>query len=257
MWICHAVLPLDEGESFSEDGLFTACVAADGGSSDDCGSVDAAADNIELRNSALADVEAWSRLRAVAVFRAAATRHGGAGFEDDAMPLALAGFEPNHWEWPAAKTDVAFLWSWQRAGRWCHEFIWARLDMVLERGAVPAPQGSDSDGELWDRLVEAAQQETSRRRAPVKYLGFELPRAGEGRVFEPDPSKWPPRDDSKTKLPVTFEWLGVSIPSGEPLRAQSSFSNLVHLGHAIPHCCSLYFLLASAGEVALIFSGNG
>lgn len=171
------------------------------------------------------------------MFRAEILRQGGAGFDDKVAQLSLAGFETSSWEWPAAKTDVAFLWSWQRAGEWCHEFVWARLDHVLERGAVPAPQGSDSDGELWDRLVEAAQQEALRRRAPVKYLGLELPRVGEGRFLEPDPSKWPSREDvSKIKLPVTLEWLGVSIPSGEPLRAQSSFTNLVHLGQAIPHC---------------------
>lgn len=49
VWICHAVLPLDEGQSFSEDGLFTARAAAVGVSSDECCDLDPAVTNIDPR----------------------------------------------------------------------------------------------------------------------------------------------------------------------------------------------------------------
>jgi hypothetical protein len=194
----------------------------------------ARARNGELCTWATLHTSTWSFTLALASFMAEEHR---ARAEHRALDVSVAGqgFESDVWRWPpnSGNSILAVVWTWQRSGEQRFEFARVRLDHVFARQGMPAPQNSDADGSLYDRLLRAADNEGELGKAPCKYLGLDC-----GGFFEPDPAKWPAAAYQaclgKMKASVTFLWEHVT-QGGQPLRASISANDLLHHNRDIPH----------------------
>jgi hypothetical protein len=230
-WVCYAP-GLDEGSegSFSEDNLLIKDIEVSAEA--ECPPRKRAkgkAKGTKLFAWAATHPAVWNLVVAVAAFKAEECQATAENRVLD-VAVATAGFEANPWRWPpnSSHAEVAALWLWHRSGNVRHELIRARLHHIFERKTFPAPNDTDGDGALWDRLLRVADQEGELRKAPCKYLGLEK----QG-IFESDPSKWP-LQGCKTKAEVWFCWEHVTL-GGKPLRVSISVTHLLHDNRPVPH----------------------
>ena len=94
---------------------------------------------------------------------------------------------------------------------------------------------TESDQEIWEALLKAAEQASTDGFAPCAYLGL---CTGEGR-YEPDPGKWPcpfQRQPAKCQAQVLYEWLHVKHgPNRKPYRVPATVEHIIRHKVAVPN----------------------
>ena len=177
----------------------------------------------------------WRRLLAIAHFRAQEQRATTQPF-DTSGPAR--GFERNPFGWDVgqgrqSQINVTFLWTWRAGAGVLHRaFVSPSLNHVLQRGAIPYPQGMcQQDAETLRKLQSAADVEVRESKVPCLYLGLETSPGN----FEQDPLNWPPElvTEGKARAHVSYEWQHVSR-SGLPHRVVCTVNNLLHHGRRVP-----------------------
>ena len=111
---------------------------------------------------------------------------------------------------------------------------------------------TESDQEVWEELLRAAEQAATHGFAPCAYLGL---RTGEGR-YEPDPAKWQCpflRQPSKYQATVFYEWLYVRQgferkPYRVPMRVEGVLRATQDGGtqSSVEPCCAQWLVLLDA-----------
>ncbi len=149
--------------------------------------------------------------------------------------VAKRGWERNPFLWiPVEKrlsqARVSFLWSWvARDGTNKSAFEHPDLDKVIKR-SIPAPRGmSESDTDLYMRLLAVADVETKASMAPCRYLGLEV---GVDQ-YEPEPQNWDAADAQKTHVNVFYEFQHVSF-RGSRYMVCCNAHDLLHHGRRLP-----------------------
>ena len=171
----------------------------------------------QLRAAVSAHGSRFSSLVAGAKWRAEDIRSGMEGREFD-LGSAAAGYKTDPLLWHAcgweSQIEVAAAWRWRFRGELHYEKLTSTLNNWPQRRAIPLPRSmqpaTESDQEVWEELLRAAEQAATHGFAPRAYLGL---RTGEGR-YEPDPAKWQwpfQRQSSKYQATVFYEWLYVTV----------------------------------------------
>ena len=195
----------------------------------------------QVRAAALAYGWRFSQLVAGAKWRAEDIRSGleGRGFD---LRHGSAGYTTDPLRWHAggwdSQTQVAAAWRWRSHGELHQERITSSLNHWPQRRAIPLPRSmqpaTETDQEIWEGLLKAAEQAASDGFAPCAYLGLH---AGEGQ-YEPDPAKWPsgPRELPKQRATVFYEWLHVKQGlSRRPYRVPVCVESILRQKVALPN----------------------
>ena len=88
---------------------------------------------------------------------------------------------------------------------------------------------SESDTDLYMRLLAVADVETKVSKAPCRYLGLEVG----FNQYEPDPQNWDAGDAQKTHANVFYEFQHVTS-RGSPYMVCSNATHLLHNGRRLP-----------------------
>eukprot|EP00973_Karenia_brevis_P096384 12431531-Karenia_brevis.AAC.1 len=183
----------------------------------------------QLRAFALKRLTAFKRVVALAQWKAEEIRSAEKPFDE---AVACRGFEQNHWNWKDHNIKIVAMWSWLSGTKLHKQIVETRVDHLLDRG-LPYPSGFvETDDCLLQRLNLAAAEETTKGKAPCRYLGLHVG----AQCFEPNPSKWPSRhytQEGKSHAIVYFEWLFVCRDQA-PHRVQAKVNKVLYNKQRIP-----------------------
>ena len=195
----------------------------------------------QVRAAVSAHAWRFSSLVARAKWRAEEIRSGLQGRALD-LSQAAAGYAKDPMLWHAggweSQIEVAAAWLWRCRGELQYERLTSRLDHWSQRRSIPLPPSlqpaTESDQQIWEELLKAAEQAVADGYAPCAYLGL---RTEDGR-YEPDPSKWPTataRGAPKQQEPVFYEWLYVKHEQArEPYRVSVRVENILRHKAPVP-----------------------
>ena len=180
--------------------------------------------------------DAWDAAVALATWRAEVTRASLDGRVPD-QHTATRQFERDPFAWQSNPCDcvrTTLLWTWHERGQEKRHFQNTRLKNLLSQG-VPQPDRDPAlDEELWHSLVDVADRETDRGKAPCIYLGL----LTAGGAYQADPSKWTaqyyPARLGKTKATVYYQ-CGSMSAKGVRLIQSLSTSVTYSITNALCH----------------------